>query len=302
MERRQQQFYALGSQAYITLIAETTFDFEQEFAALHSVIASFEQRFSRFLPDSELTKFNENAGSKTEISLEFRKLLLACKNMSETTDDFYNPFVLPALQKAGYRGSWPSPANLADAKDFSDRKVVPSAELTIYEGTAIIPAGTALDFGGIGKGYLLDDLNALLQPFELHGYWLSLGGDIVCAGGDLENEWAVQVQAATGPEEAVTILTNHTGTPTFIATSGITKRRGDTEKGSWHHIIDPKTGTPAQTDILTATVTSGSGVEADIYAKTIVIAGSSEAKNLKDAGHIRSYILQYEDKEPTIEL
>jgi thiamine biosynthesis lipoprotein len=299
MQRLQKQFHALGSDVFITLIAENDFPFEATFNALHTKIDKFEQRFSRFLPDSELTVFNKYAGKEIEVSKEFIDLLSVCIEMAKATNGLYNPFVLPVLQKAGYKGSWPSPQVLAGASDFSERRIVPYTDLKVLGSSAQLPKSTALDFGGIGKGYLLDKLNEYLQPLNLTGYWLSLGGDIVCAGQDInEKAWSIDVQHAMDPEKAVFTFTNKTKAPVFIATSGVTKRRGE----NWHHIINPKTGQPAETDILVATVTSDTGVKADVYAKTIVIAGEEQAKMLKDSNEIRSFIMQCIDKEPTINI
>lgn len=303
MPRFQQLYQALGSVVYITLVAGDNFPFETIFSDVRAQITAFEQRFSRFLPESELTLFNEHAGEIRKISTEFKKLLLASIKMAELTEGVYNPFTLPALQQAGYKGSWPSPDKLAAAKDYSQRKVVPSSQLQIYDDSAKIPSWAALDFGGIGKGFLLDQLHSSLLPIGAQGYWLSLGGDILCAGKDLENTaWTIQIQQATNQDASIAAITNHDGKPLFIATSGITKRQGRTANGTWHHLINPKTGAPAKTDILTATVAARSGIAADVFAKTIVIAGSDQATNFKQAGHIESYVLQYRSKEPTINL
>lgn len=303
MQRLQEKFHALGSEVFITLIAGNSYLFDATFTMLHEEIVTFENRFSRFLPGSELTRFNELAGEEVVISTEFRNLLRESIRMSRATDNLYNPFVLPALQKAGYKGSWPTPTILAGSKDFTSRKVVHPSELMLFGHTARIPAGSALDFGGIGKGYLLDKLHRLLQSASLIGYWVSLGGDIVCAGYDLEREvWSVQVQLATDNKKVLTAITNTSDSPLFIATSGITKRRGNSPNGPWHHIINPITGKPADTHILTATVTADSGAQADIYAKAIVIAGEAYAMSLKQTHNIRSFILQYDHKGATINL
>jgi thiamine biosynthesis lipoprotein len=71
-----------------------------------------------------------------------------------------------------------------------------------------------------------------------------------------------------------------------VATSGITKRRG----ADWHHLINPQTGQPAATDLLTATVSAPSATAADIYAKCMVLLGSKEAHLL--APRVKQAILQ----------
>ena len=77
-----------------------------------------------------------------------------------------------------------------------------------------------------------------------------------------------------------------------MATSGTTKRQGTNENGTWHHIIDPRTGQPANTDILTATVGSSTATEADIYAKCVVIRGSKEMNQCMDDYNLKALLLQ----------
>jgi thiamine biosynthesis lipoprotein len=111
------------------------------------------------------------------------------------------------------------------------------------------------------------------------GYWLSLGGDILCNGSDAGgNLWKIGIAKADHPDEAAAYITSD-GDRYAIATSGITKRKG----ADWHHIIDPRSGRPATTDILTATVTGESATAADVYAKCLVILGARQAvKFIKD--------------------
>lgn len=288
MERLQHQFHALGSTVLLTIVHDQEAVAASILTELQAQIVAFEQRFSRFKEDSELTAFNRRAGQRVSTTPSFRALLGTARDYAEKTNGLYNPFILPVLQGAGYRSSWPD-MQAPTAIDFSQRHMAAIGELIIGDDWASIPAGTALDFGGIGKGYLLDQLNEWLLPKRLEGYWLSLGGDILCAGHDLKDAlWQVGVQDAAQPDQSIATITNHTGEPLAIATSGITKRQG----AGWHHIIDPRTGLSAATDLLTATVATSSGVMADIAAKTIIIAGEAQAKRYKAADDIQGYILQ----------
>lgn len=295
MYRLQQQNKVLGSQAFYTLVAADNKKAEQALTALWSRTAEFEKRFSRFLPDSELTYLNHHAGSKAKVSRLMQDLLAAAKRAAEGTGGLYNPFILPALQQAGYVGSWPQPEKFSKDIDYrKNAKTVPASELKISKDYATIPAGSAIDFGGIGKGYLLDELAAWLSSQGCVNFWLSLGGDIICAGQDVNGQpWAVDVQHATNDKTSVATITNDSKTRMAIATSGTTKRRGANAGKPWHHIIDPRSGQPATTDILTATVVDSDATMADVYAKCLVILGSERAKDFAKTHGITQAILQF---------
>ena len=294
MNRFQQQHHALGSEVFLTLVTEKDeASANRLFDRLLKHITTFERQFSRFLPDSELTRFNQQSGRRTAVSPSFARLLRAAKSLAEQTDGLYNPFVLPALQRAGYLGSWPKPEADLAATNFTARKLVTVSELDIGDSWAKIPETAALDFGGIGKGYLLDELAKMLDTQKLTGYWLSLGGDIICSGHDLDNrQWQVTVQSAVELDKNVQTIANQQGHKLAIATSGVTKRQGIKNGQAWHHIIDPRTGQPADTNILTVTVTAEKAANADVYAKCIVIAGAEQAEKYKTAGVIKLFLLQ----------
>jgi thiamine biosynthesis lipoprotein len=248
------------------------------------------------LPDSELTNFNHDAGSKVKISPAFKQLLERAFEMSRVTDGLYNPFILPSLQRAGYLATWDKHADSPDPINFTDRKSSQIDALEIGPAWARIPSDTALDFGGIGKGYLLDHLSALIDVQNVPGYCFSLGGDIICRGVDLDGApWHIAVEKAGAPGVNLDGFTNDGGGKLAVATSGTTKRRGTKDGVSWHHIIDPHTGRPARTQVLTATVSATDAVSADVFAKTIVITGASFAETLKRDGHIRDAYVQQSD-------
>lgn len=278
MERWQEIQPALGSQAVITLVAAAGTDTVPIFQELWDQVTSFEQRFSRFLPTSELTTLNQSAGQKVVVGPQMRALLAVCQKLARQTDGLFNPFILPALQQAGYAGSWPTPGQVLPELDYHDRQPATIDQLELGKTWAKIPANSALDFGGIGKGYLLDQLGDYLQQQGITNYWLSLGGDILCCGYDLDHKpWSVGIQHATKTTQTIAEISNHDGQTLAIATSGVTKRQGKHQNQSWHHIINPSTGKSAKTDILTATVTAPQATQADVLAKCLVIAGSKQA-------------------------
>lgn len=294
MRRYQQTAHALGSEAFLTLVSDQPKAvIDTYFAELWKTIHDFEQRFSRFLPTSELTQFNQAAGKKTPVSLEFIAALQAAKQLGKATDGLFNPFILPDLQHAGYMNSWPHPSQQHGAISYADRSAAAIDRLQIGKDWATMPETAALDFGGFGKGYLLDLLADGL-PSGVRGYWFSLGGDILCDGYDKDGSvWQIAVTDALDTTQPVATIRNEQGKRLAIATSGVTKRTGTTAGGkTWHHIIDPRSGEPAQTDTLTVTAVTDKALDADVYAKVLVILGSSNAPAFAKAHKLDQAILQ----------
>jgi thiamine biosynthesis lipoprotein len=295
MIRLQQTDHGLGSEVKLTLIVKKESEAKQIFKSLWSEIKAFEERFTRFKTSSELSHVNSEAGVPTKISPAFRDLVLESKRLAEQTAGLYNPFVLPALQKAGYVGSWPSVEKYEEKLNYKNRSGLNKIdELDIKGNIMAIPSNSALDFGGIGKGYLLDKLADLVEAKHVKDYWFSIGGDIICSGFNLENSnWKVGVAGALETSKLVGSIENTRGNRLAIATSGVTKRRGS----NWNHIINPKTGKPAGSDVLTASVSYSSATKADVFAKCLVIVGSKMAKLFLDDQLIEEALLQVKDDD-----
>jgi thiamine biosynthesis lipoprotein len=241
---------------------------------------------------------NRNAGHITEISADFRKLVLESLTMAKkSSDGLFNPFILPALQRSGYIGSWPSFELENKDLDFSPRRVCQANDLKLNKNKIEFPADCAMDFGGIGKGYLLDKISAIIESQGIHNYWLSFGGDLICNGDGEGDGWKIGVESAQAQSLPIDFLETD-GQKMAIASSGVTKRKGLKNGQAWHHLTDSHTGLPAQTDILLATVVAETATLADIYAKSIVILGMAKSKVFIKKNKISRVILQTKNKLP----
>lgn len=259
--------HALGTEATIFIVAAPAVA-APIFEVVWQTLSDFEARFSRFKEGSELSKFNARAGEWYKVSPEFYQMLKLCKHFGSLTKGLFNPFILPTLQKVGYTGSWPAVNDFDTRLDVRNRTVVNIEELLLQDEQAYIPTSTALDFGGIGKGYALDVLGAVLDKYELAGYCISLGGDVLCKGYTLTDApWRVGIEAANDTTQKVGVLVNEDAALFAAATSTTVKRRGQ----GWHHIINPLTNEPASSNVESATVMATSGVQADIFAKLFII-------------------------------
>ena len=168
-------------------------------------------------------------------------------------------------------------------------------QLKIGDDWAQIPFGSAIDLGGCGKGYLADLLANDHVPDWVHGFWFSLGGDVVGEGFDANNEpWTVAIH---GVEAASPWYFQTNGGRFAAATSSTGKRQGVNKGLEWHHLIDPRTLKPAAGDLHFASVFGASGVEADVLASITIILGSESAPKFLVSHGIEAALLQSDHQE-----
>jgi len=133
-----------------------------------------------------------------------------------------------------------------------------------------LPAGVRLDFGGIGKAWTADRAAAALSSFG--PCLIDAGGDISVRGAPAGwRGWPVGVTDPRNPVETLTVLAMADG---GVATSGIDVRHWRRGGQMCHHIIDPRTGKPAATDLLSVTVVAPDAKEANLHAVAAMILGS----------------------------
>lgn len=287
---------ALGGDATYTIVAGEDTDTSKLFAQLWRQTFQFERRFSRFLPDSELSRINYDAGLKLPASPELSAILRAAQELTVRTSGLFNPFILPALQRAGYKNSAVEKYASDQSPDYTDRSVASPEKLEIGDGWVRIPYGTALDLGGCGKGYLADQLGLYLRTKQVVGYWLNLSGDIATYGVNQDGQSiAVAIQdAATGQASDEVIICPPERFA--VATSGTLRRDAHRHSLRGHHIINPRTGLPAETDITLATVCAPTTIEADVLASCAVILGSHEAPRFLETQSVPTWQLQFTDE------
>jgi thiamine biosynthesis lipoprotein len=224
------------------------------FVQTQAWLDELERRFSRFRDDNELAELNASAGSWVQVGTEMARLLEHSLRVFIASAGLVNIAVTRALQRAGYRESWPkpwSPHSLGSAPE----KVRPLTEvLECSRGRARLQPGVSVDFGAIAKGLWADDVVEGLGPNAA----ASLGGDVSARGaGPQGSGWPLRI--TTGE----TLLVRDGG----VATSGVTKRRS----GSAHHVIDPRTGLPAAVSTATTTVLARTASSAEWLATALLI-------------------------------
>lgn len=280
MNKRWKKFNALGSE--VIVVADLRDDQTHLLDQAEQTVFEFEQRFSRFFKESELSRFNDFAGGDIKISQTMAELLVIAKEVNELTGGIFDPTIIGSLEAIGYNRRFdelyqttvlrPSGNSEEIREEFFRRTKLD--QLKITGDTAIKPAGLRLDFGGLGKGYIVDYLsNGLFAGIA--DCWISAGGDLAVKGSDQDAVgWKIGVQDPNSPEKEIFSVWTKGGN-CGIATSGIHKRKGGQGQAAWHHLIDPRTGLPVANNILAVTVISTDAKRADIFAKTVLILGET---------------------------
>jgi len=299
MKTYHEQKQALGSTVFLTIVSEAGDEPVNDLMRrLWLEVFLFEKRCSRFLPNSELSQLNRGSGLKQHVSPEFREVLLAAQRMSQLTDGLYNPFVLPALQRAGYKQSLVKEYSHDPVDDHSAKQIVPASSLEINDNWVTIPYGTALDLGGCGKGYIGDVLADIAEQEQgMRGFWFSIGGDIVTSGLNEQGQpWVVQVAPSVKDmTQTVACITMPDSGRYAVATSTTALRKGVQQGKSWHHIIDPRTGQPAASNVTMASVCSQTLLEADVLASCAIIVGEVEAEGFLQQHDVGSALIAIRD-------
>ena len=145
--------------------------------------------------------------------------------------------------------------------------------------TVTLPAGVRLDLGGIAKGWAADEAARRLRP---HGPALvNAGGDIALNGPRANGEpWPIGITDPFNPDEQIEVVRVESG---GVATSGRDYHRWRQAGLEQHHILDPRTGRPAETDVLAATVIAPTAPQAEMAAKAALILGSRDGLRWLDA-------------------
>ena len=241
-------------------------------------------RLTRHTETSDLSLLNADPKSSVPVRPILAAALLAGMAAADASEGFADITLLDArLAAEGKDG-------LAPASRLGEWQVIRR-----HRGTAIVrrPPGLHFDLGGVGKGWITD------RALDLLGEWPSA---VVDADGDLAvrvapgRVWEVGVDDPRTPDTHLTILhltAPAGGAPTRwgVATSGTSIHRWNIAGGVSHHLIDPRTGRPAQTDVLQATVVAGSALRAEALAKAAVIAGSVYGLALLERAGVRGAVL-----------
>lgn len=225
---------------------------------------AFEKRFSRFQKGSEVLQFRNSPAGTYTISEDLLKLLIVHQELKDLTNGLFDPAVGELLEKAGYDENYSfSPKNL-------EKYALP--EWSISGKKIRISGPIVFDFGGIGKGYWIDQISKILQENNQKNYLIDGGRDLFAtqktdgSGWKIAIEWPGKQGIAVG-----TVVLKNQG----LAASDTILRSWK----NWHHLIDLSTKTP-QTNNIGSTAIAKSALTADMMTSVLSFCSKEKAKEI----------------------
>jgi FAD:protein FMN transferase len=289
-------FRAMGSDAHVIVVGGGP----AAIARARARIVQLEQRWSRFVPTSEVSQLNDCAGDAVAVSADTVLLVERATAAWRFSGGAFDPTVLGPLVRAGYDRSFEQLAlPAAVARVALDRRGLlglGAADIEVAGSTVRLPVGTGFDPGGIGKGLAADLVVTELLAEGAEGACVNLGGDVRVAGvGPDGDAWTVSVDHP-GLDRPLAHLGLRDGA---VATSTTLRRRWSVDGVERHHLIDPRSGHPSDTDIELATVVAAEAWIAEALTKAVLLRRSevvfdvihgtaAEALAVDDAGRVHS--------------
>ncbi len=243
-------------------------------------LAEVDAACSRFRPDSELRTASRRRGP-VEVSPRLAELVGAALEAAGGTDGDVDPTIGAALCALGYDADF-AEAGTRPGTGATVR-IFPSAgwrDVRLRGRWLTVPAGVVLDLGATAKAWAADRCAALVAAGLGVGVLVGLGGDIATSGPAPEGGWRVLVQ--DGADQPGTTVTLPAGAA--LATSSTISRRWRHAGEMVHHILDPRTGRPAQPVWRTASVAAFTCVRANALSTAALVRGTAALPWLSGLG------------------
>jgi thiamine biosynthesis lipoprotein len=260
------EFRAMGSDCHVIVVGGGN-DLAE---AAKARIDDLERRWSRFLPDSEVSELNRRAGEAVTVSFETVELVVRAVEAYRISGGTFDPTVLGAVIRAGYDRSFdqlgPAPPPGVSLLGIG------ADDIEIDRNAVRIPAGTGFDPGGIGKGLAADVVTAEILAEGADGVCVNLGGDVRVTGtGPSGESWTIAVDHPWSALPIALLGVADGG----VATSTTLRRRWQSGGRPVHHLIDPVTGLPSDTDLNLVTTVAADAWVAEVLAKAVLLRGSA---------------------------
>ena len=256
---------------------------QKYYDTLFERLDQIEAHMSMNIPSSDIARINAaSGGQKIAVHDDTFKVIRRALDIAQLSDGAFNP-ASGALVKLWNIGSdaphLPSQEEIEDSLVLCDWRSVVLSEDGEEKFVYLPVKGTALDLGGIAKGFAADELAALIKKLKIPRAIIDLGGNIYAVGEKKGKEaWKVGIKnpfdSAASPVVALSVK------DVSVVTSGVYERFFVYEGRLFHHLLDCKTGYPADNGLMSVTIVSGSSMDADALATAVFVMGKERGMDL----------------------
>jgi thiamine biosynthesis lipoprotein len=262
---------------------------------LASELDSIERVFSTWNPDSAISRFNESKSTETiPVTLPLAQVLASALDLSRQTEGAFDPTMGPLIDLWGFghegkRTEPPTPDEISSAlsKCGADKLTVTLNPPTLRKAIPDLEVNPS----AIVEGYAADQLGHLLKSSGYEGWLLEIGGEILADGLSPDGRpWRVGIQtpgAALNDSFSDLPLSNQA-----LATSGTYRQRFEHGGRIYSHLINPKTGWPIETKLVSVSVLSPSCMKADAFATALMVLGRQRGEPLAQRQGLRVFWIE----------
>lgn len=265
----------------------------ERIAALNSSLTAFES-------GSDLGLIKENAGIKpVAVSEDTYRIIEKSLVYSKNSGGYFDVTIAPLVDLWGIHSPEtkeapaPEAINAAKAKTDYTKIILNPADQSVY----LADAGMAVNLGAIAKGYIADEVMAVLKEEGVEHAIVNLGGNVLVMGGKADNsDFGVGVEDPRNPGNGyLGVLSLKDGS---VVTSGDYQRYFTDAAGKkYHHILNPFTGYPADSGLIQVTVVTTTSVDADSLSTTLFLLGLDEGlKKVEALSDVEAIFITNENK------
>jgi thiamine biosynthesis lipoprotein len=279
----------MGNTAEVTVVGGL--DDSHEFAKRR--LQTLEQKWSRFIPTSDISRLNMSRGEPTPVHRDTVTLVKYLVGAHEHSNGSFDPTLLPVLVDLGYGNSMSDVSMSTILPSNRPSFTQPLSRTRIDDVTCVVqlPMGITLDPGGLGKGLAADLVATELIEAGAIGACVNVGGDLRCVGtGPDDDGWDIDIESPFDASDTIAKLAVRSG---GVATSSTRAKRWHTQRGEFHHVISPITNVPlleSENSPIQVTVIGAEAVWTEIFATTILVAGITDGFALAEQWNLAALV------------
>ena len=248
---------------------------------IDSILKSMDQQMSLWVENSEISRLNR--GDSVYVSNDFQEVILKSIYISELTNGDFDVTIAPLIKAWGFSGGTRKDSiNVDSLMNYVGYKgLMASGPGTISEKFAL-PKGYEIDVNALAQGYTVDILSNFFLNVNVHNYMIEIGGEVRCKGTNIDGrKWRIgieqpQEERTAGQYQTIVVLDSMS-----LATSGNYRKFWVDERGQRVvHTINPGTGQPVISNLLSVSIISNNATFADALATACMVSGLTRAKTM----------------------
>ena len=284
---------AFGTSYSVQYFSEDQIDYSIQ---LDSIFDLINNSMSTYIDTSIISRVNNNESVK--VDNHFVNVFNTSKKIFDKTKGKFDPSIGILVN---FWGFGPKFTNIPmDSLAIDNLKILVGFEKFKIDDTNIVlrPKNSFLDFNAIAKGYTVDLISGLLDDNNINNYLVEIGGELRAKGSNLSknNNWIIGIDEPRFDNNQNIFITTELN-DLAMATSGVYRKfKIDSNGRRYAHILDPLSGIPARTNILSVSVISETCIEADAYATALHLMNINEIEGFLVYNKDLSVYIIYENE------